>query len=98
MALHGWCYTRKLEDDDSTGVKNNISLPPLTPRSRSNFAPADAEQRLRQGLREILPELGDRPFERTALCWYTDTPTGDFIMDYHPDFKNLFVGGAGSGQ
>ncbi|KAJ6438378.1 sarcosine oxidase / L-pipecolate oxidase [Purpureocillium lavendulum] len=59
---------------------------------------ADGETRLRDGLRETYPELADRPFERTAVCWYSDTPSGDFIMDYHPDYTNLFVGGAGSGH
>ncbi|KAL5361484.1 FAD dependent oxidoreductase [Aspergillus floccosus] len=99
MAVHGWGYTRTPGQGESTGDKTNISSPPLIPpRERANFAPADGERRLRQGLAEILPELADRPFEKVALCWYTDTPSGDFIMDYHPDFRNLFVGGAGSGH
>ncbi|PYH94321.1 FAD dependent oxidoreductase [Aspergillus ellipticus CBS 707.79] len=99
MAVHGWGYTRTPGEGESTAVKSNISSPPLIPpRERRNFVPVDGEDRLREGLREILPELADRAFDKLALCWYTDTPTGDFIMDYHPDFKNLFVGGAGSGH
>ncbi|KAJ8114556.1 hypothetical protein OPT61_g3598 [Boeremia exigua] len=98
MAVHGWGYTRTPTDNDIHNTTSAASLPPTSCRPRANFVPADAEQRLRQGLKEILPELSDRPFERTALCWYTDTPTGDFIMDYHPDLRNLFVGGAGSGH
>lgn len=99
MAIHGWGYTRTPTADDHNSVKSNISSPPLIPpRQRINYVPADGEVRLREGLREILPELGNRPFEKLAMCWYTDTPTGDFIMDWHPDYSNLFVGGAGSGQ
>jgi sarcosine oxidase / L-pipecolate oxidase len=98
LAVHGWGYTRAPSKDDNSTTTNNISVPPAISRERPNFAPADAEERLREGLREILPELADRPFEKVALCWYTDTPTGDFIMDYHPDYKNLFFGGGGSGQ
>ncbi|KAL4893024.1 FAD dependent oxidoreductase [Aspergillus ambiguus] len=99
MAIHGWGYTRTPGQGESTGDKTNTSSPPLLPpRERANFVPSDGEQRLRQGLIEILPELGDRPFEKVALCWYTDTPSGDFIMDFHPDFQNLFIGGAGSGH
>jgi sarcosine oxidase/L-pipecolate oxidase len=94
FAIHGWGYTRAPEPRDQAPIKDNISSPPLPSRTRPNFVPADGEQRLR----EILPELADRPFAKTALCWYTDTPSGDFIMDYHPDYTNLFVGGAGSGQ
>ncbi|KAJ4244731.1 hypothetical protein NW762_014306 [Fusarium torreyae] len=98
FAVHGWGYTRAPTEKDNNNIDANISVPPASSRERKNFTPADAEERLRAGLREMLPELVDRPLERTALCWYTDTPTGDFIMDYHPDYKNLFVGGGGSGH
>ncbi|KAM0250808.1 hypothetical protein ACHAP5_002025 [Fusarium lateritium] len=98
FAVHGWGYTRAPSESDNNAVKSNISVPPAASQERKNFVPVDAEQRLRAGLREMLPELADRAFERAALCWYTDTPTGDFIMDYHPDYKNLFIGGGGSGH
>ncbi|KAE8146963.1 FAD dependent oxidoreductase [Aspergillus avenaceus] len=99
MAIHGWGYTRTPTPEDRNPIQSNISSPPLIPpRERRNFVPADGETRLRQGLREILPELGERPFERLAMCWYTDTPSGDFIMDWHPDYANLFMGGGGSGH
>lgn len=100
MAVHGWGYTRTPSDSECASLLcDTNSTPPLVPpRQRPNFAPVDGEQRLRQGLRETLPELAERPFERVAMCWYTDTPTGDFILDYHPDYKNLFVGSGGSGQ
>lgn len=99
MAIHGWGYTRAPTAEDLVTNQANISTPPLIPpRERRNFVPADGEARLREGLREILPELGDRPFEKLAMCWYTDTPSGNFVMDWHPDYSNLFIGGAGSGQ
>ena len=99
FAVHGWGYTRKPTSDEPNADQSNISLPPLrAAKARPNFAPPDGEERLRQGLREILPELADRPFDRLSVCWYTDTPSGDFIMDYHRDHKNLFVANGGSGQ
>lgn len=99
FAVHGWGYTRQPAKREPNADKSNISLPPLrAAKARPNFAPPDGEQRLRAGLREILPELADREFDRLSVCWYTDTPTGDFIMDFHPDHKNLFVAGGGSGQ
>lgn len=99
VAIHGWGYTRSPTSKDLNANSLNQSSPPLIPpRERHNFVPEDAEIRLREGLREILPELGNRPFEKVALCWYTDTPTGNFIMDWHPAHSNLFIGGGGSGQ
>jgi sarcosine oxidase/L-pipecolate oxidase len=93
VAVHGWGYTR-------TGRNGRgLSAPPTTPRhSRANFAPADGVERLREGLREILPAFAGRKFDRVAVCWYSDTPTGDFILDHHPEHENLFLATGGSGQ
>ena len=60
--------------------------------------PAEGEAELRLALREMLPALGDRPFESTRICWYTDTPTADFIVDYVPGRKGLFLATGGSGH
>lgn len=99
IAIHGWGYTRTQNSMEKQVLPIDVSSPPLPAvRERRNFAPKDGEVRLREGLRDILPELGDRAFDRLALCWYTDTPTGDFIMDFHPDHENLFIAGGGSGQ
>jgi sarcosine oxidase/L-pipecolate oxidase len=45
-----------------------------------------------------LPSLHNRPFSKTRLCWYSDTPTGDFLIDYHPHWRNLFVATGDSGH
>jgi sarcosine oxidase/L-pipecolate oxidase len=51
-----------------------------------------------QALQELIPSLAGRAFDRTRLCWYTDTPNADFILDYHPKFEGLFVATGGSGH
>ncbi|KAJ4982604.1 sarcosine oxidase [Stagonosporopsis vannaccii] len=92
VAVHGWGYTRRAS-------YNGLSLPPTAIRSeRTNFAPADGIARLRAGLNAILPSLADRSFDHVAVCWYNDTPSGDFVIDYHPDYSNLFLATAGSGH
>ncbi|CAK7565293.1 MAG: hypothetical protein SEPTF4163_003207 [Sporothrix epigloea] len=62
--------------------------------------PVEGAADLRRALRQMvpLPGLVDRPFTRTRICWYTDTPTGDFLVDYHPDLQGLFVATGGSGH
>ena len=92
IAVHGWGYTRTTDEDHQ-------SVPPTAVRSRrTNFAPDDGVGRLRAGLKIVIPKLAHREFERVAVCWYNDTPSGDFIVDYHPDHPNLFLATGGSGQ
>ncbi|KAB5518833.1 putative fructosyl amino acid protein [Coniochaeta sp. 2T2.1] len=70
-----------------------------TPSTQS--IPPSASLSLRSAIRTMLPshpQLHSRPFSKTRLCWYTDTPTGDFIVSYHPFFKGLFVATGGSGH
>jgi sarcosine oxidase/L-pipecolate oxidase len=96
VAVHGWGYTRASRAQHKQGL---ISSPPTEHHaSRTNFAPADGIRRLKQGLVDILPEFASREFERVNVCWYTDTPTGDFIIDKHPAYANLHLATGGSGQ
>lgn len=60
--------------------------------------PVEGEKACRSFLRQTIPWLGDRPFIRTRVCWYTDTPSGNFIIDYHPEYEGLFLATGGSGH
>ncbi|KAG8525942.1 uncharacterized protein KY384_000704 [Bacidia gigantensis] len=43
--------------------------------------------------------IRSRPWLQTRICWYADTPTGDFLVDFHPATqKSLMVAGGGSGH
>ncbi|KAI1487854.1 FAD dependent oxidoreductase-domain-containing protein [Biscogniauxia mediterranea] len=75
-----------------------VSLP-LTHLDDANLEiPEEGKAALREGLRKLVPELEDRPFFKTRLCWYTDTPTADWIIDYHPHWHGLFIATGGSGH
>lgn len=44
----------------------------------------------------VLNNIANRPFSRLRKCWYSDTPSLDFIVDYHPSYsKTLFVASGG---
>ncbi|RBR10282.1 uncharacterized protein FIESC28_09532 [Fusarium coffeatum] len=44
----------------------------------------------------LLNSIAVRPFTRVRRCWYNDTPSYDFIVDYHPSFgTSLFVASGG---
>ncbi|OJJ51466.1 hypothetical protein ASPZODRAFT_390186 [Penicilliopsis zonata CBS 506.65] len=60
--------------------------------------PPEAERAFRSALQTLLPSMTDRPFVKTRVCWYTDTPKGDFLITYHPDHPGLFLATGGSGH
>ncbi|KAI5245640.1 fructosyl amino acid oxidase [Aureobasidium subglaciale] len=91
MARHGYGF-----ETTHTSDSTRYSAPSVA--SQCDYLPADAEQALRDGLALFLPKFRDRPFSKAKLCWYTDTPKGDFIVDYHPEYTNLFIATGGSGH
>ncbi|KAL2176292.1 FAD dependent oxidoreductase [Thermothelomyces heterothallicus CBS 202.75] len=80
--------------------QTSLSLPRTAATHPSLSIPAEAAADLRRALREMIPwpALHDRPFTKTRLCWYSDTPTGDFLIDYHPHWRGLFVATGDSGH
>lgn len=87
------------DEDDGLAAKR-VSQPRTHLTDPSLSIPAEAAADLRRALRRMIPwpELAERPFFKTRLCWYTDTATGDWIIDYHPSYKNLFIATGGSGH
>ncbi|KAL8370509.1 hypothetical protein RB595_000739 [Gaeumannomyces hyphopodioides] len=77
-----------------------ISLPPKNVEDAFQEIPERSKAVLRNALKDMipLPAIHDRPFATTKICWYNDTPTGDFIVDYHPDWDGLFIATGGSGH
>lgn len=103
MARHAVGYlntqpvTLAVNQDKSAPTHRSTPITAHTAPSVSRI-PKEGESDLRRALREMLPAIGERPFENTRICWYTDTPTGDFIVDYVPGKKGLFVATGGSGH
>ncbi|OAG35585.1 hypothetical protein AYO21_10261 [Fonsecaea monophora] len=105
IARHGYGYrnpvkiSRAIIDprgDNSNGVDPgyvHVSVPKV-----GIPIPREAEEALREALGEILPHMADRPFTRTRICWYCDTPTGDFLITSHPRLKHLVLATGGSGH
>ena len=60
--------------------------------------PREGEDALRDTVKQIVPEFSERPFEKTRVCWYTDTPDGDFLVTWHPEYEGLFIASGGSGH
>jgi sarcosine oxidase/L-pipecolate oxidase len=78
--------------------KIEVSVPRTARDDPNLWVPEEGERACRQALREMIPELGDRPFATSKICWYTDTPEGNFLIDYHPRYEGLFLATGGSGH
>jgi len=49
-------------------------------------------------LREHVPALEHAPIVETRVCQYENTWNGDFLIDRHPEFENVWIAGGGSGH
>ena len=54
--------------------------------------------RLREYLQQHIPVLEHAPIVETRVCQYENTWNGDFLIDRHPEFENVWIAGGGSGH
>ncbi|BCS26303.1 uncharacterized protein APUU_51014A [Aspergillus puulaauensis] len=66
--------------------------------ANAGYLPEDADKHLRDGLRQPVPQFGDRPWRRRRVCWDSDVPEGDSIAESHPNLQGLFIATGGSGH
>ncbi|OCF61004.1 sarcosine oxidase [Kwoniella mangroviensis CBS 10435] len=92
MAIHG----AGVLNPQSNGV--SIPRTKLTAGAEDGAIPLSSLKGLRDGLRQVYPELAKKDYLTTRLCWYCDTVTGDWLIDYHPDFDNLVIASGDSGH
>ena len=52
----------------------------------------------REYLARRLPRLKDAPVTESRVCQYENTSNGDFLIDRHPGFENVWIVGGGSGH
>jgi len=66
--------------------------------------PDNLEQKVSNGEIEEVADLAktylgiDPIYQRSAVCMYTNTPDGHFIIDYHPQDKNIIIASPCSGH
>ena len=52
----------------------------------------------RRFLAERFPDLATAPLSESRVCQYENTSNGDFLIDHHSDFENVWLVGGGSGH
>jgi glycine/D-amino acid oxidase-like deaminating enzyme len=97
---------------DFTDTRGAYSLPDLENRGFKlafdrhgpEFDPDSGErvvtglQDARAFLAERFPALAGAPLVESRVCQYENTSNGDFLIDRHPDFDNVWLAGGGSGH
>lgn len=78
----------------------------IAPWGEASFEPTDGERIVspeslaltRDYLTRRFPALADAPVVETRVCQFEMTPDEHFIIDRHPDWKNVWILGGGSGH
>lgn len=65
----GYKNTTTVPHPEDRFKKIQISYPRTIVSNPDDVIPSDAEFAMRENLREIMPTLADRPFDRTKICW-----------------------------
>lgn len=61
--------------------------------------PREMVDRIHSGLASVYPDLAAaHSFDSTRLCWYTDTPDANWLIDFHPEHPGLLFATGGSGH
>ncbi|KAK9775634.1 putative FAD dependent oxidoreductase domain-containing protein [Seiridium cardinale] len=102
IARHGYGWATQMEggkDEPGTSQTKIVSAPKRDGNNvDASYLPDDAEEALREGLRQLLPQFANHSWMNRRLCWYSDTPQGDFIIDHHPKIEGLFLATGGAGH
>jgi monomeric sarcosine oxidase len=72
--------------------------PPFDPDDGDRLVPAESVARMREFLGHRFPALAQAPLLETRVCQYENSSSGDFVIDTHPHFENVWIVGGGSGH
>lgn len=89
-----------LPDIEGRGAKVGLTaLGPIFDPDRGDRTPsAEGLETARRFAALRLPGLRDAPVLEARVCQYTNTPSGDLLLDRHPDHDNVWLAGGGSGH
>jgi glycine/D-amino acid oxidase-like deaminating enzyme len=87
-------------DIDGRGVKVGIDThgAPIDPDADDRTPDSSSLQRAREWLALRIPALAAAPIVETRVCAYENTTNGDFLIDRHPEYDNVWIVGGGSGH
>jgi glycine/D-amino acid oxidase-like deaminating enzyme len=89
-----------MPDLEARGFKAALDRhgPAFDPDTGSRVTIAEGLAAARDFLAQRFPALKDAPVAETRVCQYENTSNGDFLIDRHPEFENVWLVGGGSGH
>jgi glycine/D-amino acid oxidase-like deaminating enzyme len=89
-----------IPDVDHRGFKIALDRhgPPFDPDTGERVVTSNGLAAVRTLLAQRLPGLQHAPLLETRVCQYENTSNGDFLIDRHPTFDNVWLVGGGSGH
>lgn len=89
-----------LPDLENRGLKIALDRhgPPFDPDIGRRVVTAEGVTAIRRYVAQRFPALKGAPVVETRVCQYENTSNGDFLIDRHPAFENVWLVGGGSGH
>lgn len=89
-----------IPDLDAHGFKLGLDRhgPPLDPDAAERLVEPAAVATAREFLARRFPALAAAPVVEARVCQYENTATGDFLIDAHPTWEQVWIVGGGSGH
>jgi sarcosine oxidase len=102
-AMPAWIDVGELygfPDIENRGFKiaNDAHGPPFDPDIGERIVTKGRVTEMRNRMTELFPGLKDAPLVETRVCQYENSSSGDFLLDRHPEIKNVWLAGGGSGH
>lgn len=87
-------------DIESRGFKiaHDHHGPAFDPDKGSRVVSERSLARMRKYVARRFPALARAPLAESRVCQYENTSSGDFLIDRHPAWKNVWLVGGGSGH
>ena len=103
-AMPGWLYLADLfygvPDLESRGFKiaHDKHGESCDPDTQERVPTAEALATARKYLARRFPAMANAPLVEARVCQYENSSNGDFLVDRHPEFENVWLVGGGSGH
>ncbi len=89
-----------LPDIENRGFKVALDQhgPKVDPDTQERLVGEKSAEAVRAFVKRRFPRLAGAPVTQTEVCQYENTSNGDYLMDRHPGFDNVWLLGGGSGH